>query len=169
MEQVKNKFFELLYNLNKYRVRYCLVGGWALILHGMFRTTRDIDLFVENSEENVENLFKALEETFQEKILSPGESVQSLLTYSVIRYGTPQDFYIDMIFKIGEEINWSHINQNIDYVELEIEGTETITVPVANIDILIKMKEGASLFREQDKLDLVFLKKIKQSKGKTSK
>lgn len=168
MEQIRNKLFELIRNLNKYEVKYCLVGGWAMILHGMFRTTKDIDLFVEASEDNLKRLLKALEDTFQEKILSCEEALKSFVTYSVVRYGTPQNFYIDIIFKIGEEISWEDVNQNTDYVKIESEEVGDLAIPVANIDILIKMKERASFFREQDRLDLVYLKKLKQSQTKNN-
>jgi hypothetical protein len=35
-----------------------------------------------------------------------------------------------------------------------------------SLDLLIKMKESASLFREKDKVDLFYLKKLKEFKNK---
>jgi hypothetical protein len=75
-------------------------------------------------------------------------------TYSVIRYGTPQGFYVDLITKSGEAINWETVENAIEWINLE----ENLRVPVASIDLLIKMKENASLFREKDKVDLFILK-----------
>ena len=34
-------------------VRYLLIGGFAVILHGFVRTTKDIDLLVDPSNDNV--------------------------------------------------------------------------------------------------------------------
>lgn len=39
-------------SLNREGVRYLLIGGFAVILHGLVRTTKDIDLLVDPSEEN---------------------------------------------------------------------------------------------------------------------
>jgi hypothetical protein len=38
--------------LNQEEVRYILVGGYSVILHGYSRTTGDMDLWVERSSEN---------------------------------------------------------------------------------------------------------------------
>lgn len=46
--------------LNDAGVRYVLIGGFAVILHGFVRGTRDIDLLVDPSEENVRRLKKAM-------------------------------------------------------------------------------------------------------------
>jgi len=35
---------------------------------------------------------------------------------------------------------------------------------ICGIESLIKMKEGASKFREKDKIDLIFLKRVKNEK-----
>ena len=42
--------------LNRASVRYVLVGGCAVVLHDYYRTTHDIDLLVDASEENVGRL-----------------------------------------------------------------------------------------------------------------
>ena len=34
-------------SLNRENVRYILIGGFAVVLHGSVRTTKDIDLLVE--------------------------------------------------------------------------------------------------------------------------
>ena len=46
--------------LNNGAVKYIVVGGCAMILHGYYRTTHDIDLLVESSPENIRRLKKAL-------------------------------------------------------------------------------------------------------------
>lgn len=51
-------FLELL---NSHDVRYVIVGGWAVALHGHPRYTGDIDFFVECSPENAEKLLRVLE------------------------------------------------------------------------------------------------------------
>ena len=40
-------FRDFLLMLNKHEVKYILVGGFAVILHGYSRTTGDMDIWVE--------------------------------------------------------------------------------------------------------------------------
>ena len=46
--------------LNEGGVRYCLIGGFAVILHGFVRGTKDIDLLVDPAPENVAALKRAM-------------------------------------------------------------------------------------------------------------
>ena len=45
-------FRDFLTALNDQEVRYILVGGFSVILHGYARTTGDMDIWVERSTEN---------------------------------------------------------------------------------------------------------------------
>ena len=46
--------------LNAEGVRYVLIGGFAVILHGFVRATKDIDLLIDASSENVQRLKRAM-------------------------------------------------------------------------------------------------------------
>lgn len=46
--------------LNAERVRYVLIGGFAVILHGFVRATKDIDLLVGASADNIQRLKRAM-------------------------------------------------------------------------------------------------------------
>jgi hypothetical protein len=46
--------------LNEARARYILIGGFAVIAHGGARTTKDIDLLVDASSDNVSRVKQAL-------------------------------------------------------------------------------------------------------------
>lgn len=57
MTSIFNKDFrEYITLLNKHKVRYVLVGGMSVNLHGYNRTTEDMDIWVEPSENNFEKL-----------------------------------------------------------------------------------------------------------------
>jgi hypothetical protein len=58
------EFIEVFKALGRQKVDYVLIGGVAVILHGMERLTRDIDIIVKMSPENIENLRKALHTVF---------------------------------------------------------------------------------------------------------
>ncbi|MEY3023511.1 MAG: hypothetical protein RJA16_337 [Planctomycetota bacterium] len=49
-------------SLSVHEVRYLVVGGVAAIVHGVPRTTFDLDLLVEANEENARRLLEALED-----------------------------------------------------------------------------------------------------------
>ena len=54
-------FRDFLIALNTAQVRYLLVGGYSVILHGYPRTTGDMDLWVERTHENYLRIKKAFE------------------------------------------------------------------------------------------------------------
>lgn len=58
--EVQKDFKELLELLNEYKVKYMIVGGYALAFHGAPRYTGDIDIFVKPEKNNAENVMKAL-------------------------------------------------------------------------------------------------------------
>lgn len=53
-------FKELLSAFNEHRVKYLIVGGYAVGIHAQPRATKDLDLFVEPSAENAQAVFAAL-------------------------------------------------------------------------------------------------------------
>ena len=55
-------FRDFIAALNNNEVRYMLVGGYSVILHGYSRTTGDMDLWVERTKENYLKIRKSFEE-----------------------------------------------------------------------------------------------------------
>lgn len=55
------EFSELLRSLNAHEVKYLVIGGYAVAFHGHPRTTGDIDIWVEQSEENARRVVEALD------------------------------------------------------------------------------------------------------------
>lgn len=51
-------FRDFLAALNEQEVRYILVGGFSVILHGYSRTTGDMNIWVERTSENYQRLKK---------------------------------------------------------------------------------------------------------------
>ncbi|MBW1790184.1 MAG: hypothetical protein JRK53_26825 [Deltaproteobacteria bacterium] len=54
-------FKEFIELLNEHSVRYLVVGGYAVAFHGHPRYTKDLDIWIELSPENADNILKALE------------------------------------------------------------------------------------------------------------
>jgi len=54
---------DLYRSLNSRGAEYLVVGGIACLLHGVPRTTKDLDLLVRRTAENVERVLAAMQET----------------------------------------------------------------------------------------------------------
>lgn len=61
MELDKN-FKEFIKLLNEHKVKYLIVGGYAVNFHGYPRYTRDIDFWLWLSDSNLKNLISALKD-----------------------------------------------------------------------------------------------------------
>lgn len=153
--QLKN-FVTVIDALNSNKVEYILIGGVAVILHGLERLTRDIDIFIKMTEENVMKLRKALFSVFDDPSINE-ITFEELDKYPVIRYGSPDDFYIDIIGRLGE----SNIFDNFKYEIIDYQGTE---IRIATPETLYELKKNT--YRQKDEMDLLFLKELinKQSK-----
>ena len=55
-------FKEFIESLNDNGVRYLVVGGYAVALHGYPRYTKDIDIWVDMTADNASNILKALDQ-----------------------------------------------------------------------------------------------------------
>lgn len=58
--QLPTEFSELLKLFNAHEVAYLIVGGYAVAYHGYPRTTGDIDLWIQSTEENGKRVVAAL-------------------------------------------------------------------------------------------------------------
>ena len=58
--RVEKDFKEFIALLNKHGVKYLVIGGFAFAFYAKPRFTKDIDFFVEASEENSKKIIKAL-------------------------------------------------------------------------------------------------------------
>lgn len=141
------KFIQIFDSLNKGKVEYVLIGGFAVILYGLPRVTEDIDLFIDPDEDNIERLKDALYRVFEDDDIND-ISADMLKDYAVVRYGTLSGFHIDLIVKIGEIFSYEDLQYDIK----EIEGHK---IRVATKEILYNMKKDT--VRPIDKSDAVFL------------
>lgn len=147
MELLK-ELVKLCEALNSAKIKYVVVGGCAVILHGYYRTTHDIDLLVEPSLENVKNLKDVLYRTFNSKDVFE-ISDDDVMRYAVVRFAPEsEEIVIDLIGKIGE-ISSDIANNDIEVVELE-----GVKISVCGLSTLIETKKGV---RPKDKEDLLFL------------
>ena len=143
-------FIKVLKALDEQNVDYILIGGVAVILHGFGRLTGDIDLFLKNNKENINKLKKALNSIFNDPAIEE-ITINELQKYPVIRYGTPDGFYIDITTNIGEMFSF----EDLEYEIVEYKG---IKIKLGTPETLLKMKKDT--LRHKDKVDSLFLKEL---------
>ena len=71
-------FEDLLSGLARHRVRYLIVGGLAFIYHAKPRYTKDMDIWVDGSDRNIERTNRALAEFGSPELLDLGQPDQIL-------------------------------------------------------------------------------------------
>jgi len=147
-------FLKVLKAMEDEGVDYILIGGFAVILHGLPRFTMDMDFFIQMVEQNVHKLRKALYSTFGDSDIEE-ITFDELAKYPVIRYGTPNGFHIDIMAQLGETARY----EDLEYEIMEIQGQK---IKVATAETLLKLKEGT--IRPEDKGDVLFLKELLQRK-----
>ncbi|MGA1823599.1 MAG: nucleotidyl transferase AbiEii/AbiGii toxin family protein [bacterium] len=145
-----DKFVHIIETLNKHQVDYILIGGFAVIIYGMPRLTQDIDIFVKMTRKNFEKLRSALDSIYRDDSIQ-GITADEIKEYSVIRYGTPDGFYIDVMGRLGEVATYD----DIEFQEVEVDR---VSVKIATPSALYGLKKDT--IRPEDKRDAAFLKEL---------
>lgn len=135
--------------LNEAGAQYLVCGAQACILHGLVRTTEDVDILVEASEANCQRVIDGL----------------SKLADGAARELVPQDILENVVVKIADEVEVDVSTQAWRVTYAEAIGTareavvEGIRVPFLSLDSLIASKET---YREQDAIDRLRLLELKR-------
>ena len=136
-------FKEFIQFLNDNHVRYLVVGGYAVAVHGHPRYTKDIDIWIEMTTENATNLLQALE---QFGFGSLGLQNQDFLTPDrIIQLGYPPN-RIDLLTNI-DGVNFADCY--LSRLEIFVDNT---VVNFIDLDNLRKNKKASG--RLQDLADL---------------
>jgi len=137
--------------LNDAGARYLLIGGFAVIAHGGARTTKDIDLLVDASPENVARVKQAL------RILED-RAVDDVADTDIARY---------VVVRVADEIVIDLMARacGIDYHEA-VKDSERLTVdgvsiPLASPETLIRTKNTV---RPSDAADRRYLEELLDAK-----
>ena len=133
---------DILRTLAANKVRFLVIGAYAMGAYGYVRATGDFDIWVEHSPENSEKVYKALK-----KFGAPLTQI------------TPATFAAEgVVFQIGVAPRRIDILTSIDgvsfkkaYSAREVFKIERITIPLLSKADLIKNKTATG--RAKDKLD----------------
>ena len=120
-------FKEFIELLNVHSVRYLVVGGYAVAFHGYPRYTKDLDVWIELSPENADNVIKALEEFgFGSLGIKPDDFLES---DQIIQLGYPPN-RIDILTTL-KKIKFEDCFK--ERIEIEIEGVKINFIDLENL------------------------------------
>lgn len=151
MDILDNELINFWKSLNQYNVRYIMIGGFAVNLHGFSRTTGDIDIWLMDTIENRKNLGKALiqfgydEGAFEEIDFVPG------WTDFNIGSGIRLDIITTMLGL--ENITFDEALAHANIAEIA-----DVRVPFLHLKQLIQNKKATN--RPKDQIDVIELEKI---------
>ncbi|MBC7745858.1 MAG: hypothetical protein H7096_12235 [Flavobacterium sp.] len=109
-------FREFIAALNANEVKYILIGGYSVIIHGYSRTTGDMDIWVERSSENYQNLKNAFLQFGMPVFDMTLENFLNHPSWDVFTYGRPPSSIDIMIKAKGLDFDECY-NQSINYEE----------------------------------------------------
>jgi hypothetical protein len=141
---------DVLRALDAESVAYVLFGGQAVNAHGIMRFTGDIDLFVEPRPENIERLRRALRRVWNDPDIDDIRAGDLAGEYAVVRYGTPDDFVIDLTSRIGDAFRFG----DVEWDTVVVAG---VPARVATPRMLYRMKKDT--VRPHDRADAAELKR----------
>ena len=144
-------FEDFLFLLNKFKVRYLIIGGLAFIFHAKPRYTKDMDVWIDPEIGNIKNINRALAEFGSPYFIS-----LPMQKDEILRLGVAPD-RIDIFLRLsGVEFANAWDNK----IESAYGSVDTYWI---DIDNLIKTKKGINSPRHQD--DVQVLLKVKDRKA----
>jgi len=146
--------------LNKNKIKYLVIGGLAVNLHGFIRMTLDLDLIISLDNDNKIKFYKLMK-SLKFKTRKP-----KLTKKIMLESYKPKNTKVITFFRDEFELIDVFIENPIDFSE-SYKNRKTfkynrINIPTIPLNLLIKMKRKTG--RERDLIDIGYLKQIKKRK-----
>jgi hypothetical protein len=147
---------EFLMLLSRHNVQYVIVGGEAVIYYGHARLTGDIDIYYDNSPENLKRLYASLLDFWQGSI--PGIQSEKDLQGDnlIVQFGIPPH-RIDLLSVISA-VGFPQAWENRVTETIKVRQT---TFPVHYIGLAQLIQNKKAVQRPRDMEDLEFLVRVK--------
>ena len=139
-----SNFKEFIALLNEHKVKYLLIGGYAVALHGHTRYTGDIDFWIWTNPENAQKVLKTLGDFGFGSL--PFDETDFINPATVVQLGYPP-LRIDLTMSISGVPDFEKA-----YAECKIVEIDGLRIPVIGLDDLKKNKKAAG--RHKDLADL---------------
>ncbi|AYL98674.1 DUF6036 family nucleotidyltransferase [Mucilaginibacter celer] len=138
-------FRDFIHELNEGGVRYILIGGYSVILHGHSRSTGDMDIWIDRTIENYKKLKLAFSrfgmpifDMTEEKFMSP--------EIEVFTYGRPPTSIDVMTTALG--LDFDTCFENAIYFE-----EDGLSIRTIHLNDLISAKKASGRHKDLDDLD----------------
>ncbi len=157
-------FYEDIFReFNKRKIKYLIVGGLAVNLHGIPRLTQDLDLLVEMKPSNLSKLVRSLLSLGYKPRppVNPMDLANPRVREKWIKKKNMKVFTFFHPKIPAQEVDvlvFSPVNFENAYKNRQVKKADDLKIPVVSISDLIKMKE--KLGRKTDISDVRMLKLI---------
>lgn len=141
-----NDFRDFIKSLNQNDVKYILVGGYSVILHGYARTTGDMDVWVERTPANYKLISKAFTEFGMPLFDMNEENFLAHPNWDVFTFGKPPSA-IDIMVSI------KGLNFDIAFENSIFFNDDDLSIRTIHRDDLIKAKLAANRSKDQNDLE----------------
>jgi len=156
---------DIIRRLNDHGIRYVVVGGVALVLHGVVRLTVDLDLMVQMSRENLEKFIETVQAAgYRPK--PPVNAEEFIDPANRRRWKEEQGMQVFSFFHPKEQgkLIDVFIDEPIDFTEIErdkkIVKAGDLEIPIASIGHLKRLKRISA--RPQDLADIEALETVEE-------
>jgi hypothetical protein len=139
-------FLDFLKILNHQEAEYLIVGGYSVILHGYNRTTGDLDIWVNRTENNYEKISRAFQEFGMPVFDMTSVNFMDINEFDVFTFGRPP-LAIDIMTQVKGLNFMDCFNKRIIY---EIDN---ISINIIGKDDLIKAKLASNRARDIDDIE----------------
>jgi hypothetical protein len=139
-------FRDFIKSLNEQNVRYLLVGGYSVILHGYSRTTGDMDIWVERSKENYLKIKNAFEQFGMPVFDMTEENFLSHPVWDVFTFGKPP-VAIDLMVQVKGLDFDEAFNRSVIFID------EDLQVRTIHKNDLIQAKKSAGRHKDINDLE----------------
>ena len=157
-------YLELFRALDREKVRYLVVGGVAVNLHGIGRLTVDVDVMLALDQENL-GRFVAVAKSFALKPIIP-VSVDDIADASKVRSWIKEKHMLAFALRSPDPATPTLdvlVNPVVPFEEAFARRVTTpvegLAVPVASIDDIIRLKTGTG--RKKDEADILALNQVR--------
>lgn len=138
-------FRDFISALNRNEVRYILVGGYSVILHGYSRTTGDMDIWVDRTKQNYEKIKRSFLEFGMPVFDMTEDNFLHHPVWDVFTFGNPP-VAIDMMIRL-EGFDFNEI-----YARSVIMNDDDLEIRVIHKNDLISAKQKAGRYKDLDDL-----------------
>ena len=139
-------FREFIQALNQNNVKYILVGGYSVILHGYSRTTGDMDIWVERTEENYKKIFNAFYQFGMPVFDMTKENFLNHPDWEVFSFGRPPTSIDLMIMVKG--LNFEECYTNAVFFE-----EDDLIIRTINYEDLLTAKKSSARAKDINDLE----------------